>query len=286
MDFEANELRIKVDSGLTLAVKQWGDPEGPAILALHGWLDNAASYTKLAQGLEGYRFLALDFVGHGYSDHRVTGQRYHMVDHVDDVLAVADSLSLDQFVLIGHSMGAGIATLTAGSFPERVSRLVLLEGVGLHTSDESRAPEILRKAVLDLSAAGMKQKPIYETIDGAVQMRMKALGGISHEAASLLCERGLVPVAGGFTWRSDPRLRMSSAIRFSEDMMLAFLAVINAPTLVIMGEQSFLSSDDRMKQRAKLLGAEYLVYPGNHHLHLEPDTCNQVVQAVSAFLEQ
>ena len=58
------EIRVQVN-GMELAAKQWGDPELPAIIALHGWLDNAASYDRLAPALKNHRVIALDFAGHG-----------------------------------------------------------------------------------------------------------------------------------------------------------------------------------------------------------------------------
>ena len=115
---QCEELRINV-SGYTLAAKQWGDATKPALLALHGWLDNAATYDLIAPHLADYRVIALDFAGHGYSDHLPEGMRYHMLDNVDDVVGVADALGLESFVLMGHSMGAGISSLLAGAFPDK-----------------------------------------------------------------------------------------------------------------------------------------------------------------------
>ena len=123
----AKEEKFQV-FGQTLAALSW-DGEGEPVLALHGWLDNAASYIPLASQWQ-RPMVALDFSGHGHSDHRPDGVVTHLVDHVRDVLAVADQLGWQRFTLVGHSMGAGIACLFAAAFPERISRLVLIEGLG------------------------------------------------------------------------------------------------------------------------------------------------------------
>ena len=233
------DIRIDV-AGVELAAKQWGDPDKPAIIALHGWLDNAASYDMLAPALTDYRVIGLDFAGHGFSGARPAGCRYHMLDNVDDVIGLADALDLEQFILMGHSMGAGIATYTAASYPERVARLILIEGIGTVANTPAEAPRILRSAVEDMKKAHAKRKPVYETREEAIEARSQAIGGISVEAARILCQRGLEPVESGVTWRSDPRLKMNSALRLTEEMIAGFLQALTMPTLLIRGEDSFV----------------------------------------------
>lgn len=278
------EIRINV-AGRELAAKQWGDSDQPAIVALHGWLDNAATFDRLAPLLEGYRVIAMDFAGHGFSGHRPEGMRYHMLDNVDDVEGLVDALDLDSFVMMGHSMGAGIATLLSGSFPERIKKLVLIEGVGPHASEDSEAPNILRKAVTDMKRAGAKRKPIYETREEAIEARMKGIGGISHGASASLCSRGLVEVPGGYTWRSDHRVTMSSAIRLTESMVGAYLQKLVMPTLLITGNQSFFDGNPVFAKRAALIpDLNHVALEGNHHLHVEPDTYLPVADAINEFL--
>lgn len=278
------EIRVQV-GGIELAAKQWGDAEKPAILALHGWLDNAASYDHIAPMLEHYRVIALDMAGHGYSAHRAEGVRYHMLDNVDDVIGFADALELDRFVLMGHSMGAGIATYTAAAFPERVEKLILLEGIGTQASEPHEAPAVLRKAVEDMKKAHTKRKPVYESKAEAITARAQSIGSISEAAAAILCSRGLTTLENGFTWRSDPRLKMSSAIRLTEGMVMAHLAALSMPVLLIRGEQSFLATTPFLQKRADCIPhCTRLDLPGNHHLHLEPDTFTAVGQAINQFL--
>lgn len=278
------EIRVNV-RGLELAAKQWGDADLPVILALHGWLDNAATYDRLAPMLQGYRVIAMDFAGHGYSGHRPEGVRYHLLDHVDDVIGFADAMGLERFILLGHSMGAGIATYTAAAFPERVEKLILLEGIGSHSSPAADGPTILRQAVEEMKKAGAKRKPVYEAKEEAISARAQSIGGISEDAAMVLCSRGLEKVEGGYTWRSDPRVKMASIIRLSEDMVLAHLAALSMPALLIRGEQSFFAATPLLQQRAATIPqCQQVSLPGHHHLHLERDTCTAVAQAIQPFI--
>ena len=97
--------------GARLAWREWGEPEEPAVLALHGWLDNAASFDALAPLLQGYRVIAPDLPGSGQSDHRGPEGSYNIWDDLPDLVALTRELGLAHYRLLGHSRGAAIATL-------------------------------------------------------------------------------------------------------------------------------------------------------------------------------
>ena len=150
----ASERTIEIP-GLTLAARVHGPDDGLPVLALHGWTDNAATFDRLAPLLPGLRIVALDLAGHGLSGRRV-GAPYHFIDYVADVAAAAEALGWRQFTLLGHSLGAGVAALLAGTWPDRVRKLVLLEGLGPMTDLEAEAPARLREALAAEFAAGRR----------------------------------------------------------------------------------------------------------------------------------
>lgn len=261
----------------------WGPVGGPVVLAIHGWLDNAASFRRLGPALTGHRVIAIDLAGHGLSDHRPPGLRYHHVDNVDDVLAVADALGCDHYVLLGHSMGAGIAPMVAAIDP-RVSRMILVEGIGSQTSAPEKAVETLREAVTDLRKSLKARMPVYTDRGAAIDARTRAIGQISSAAAGLLCDRGLATCEGGLTWSSDPRLRASSALRFTEAAVLTILCEVRIPVLVILGDSSPFKVESYYHDRlASLADVRVCKLPGNHHLHLEEATCVAVAESVRGF---
>ena len=290
MVMDATPVSCTLRNGLTITGLSWGDPEQPRLLALHGWLDNAASYHNLAPRLaEQFHVVAMDFAGHGLSSHRPEGVRYHLLDNVDDVILFADALGWDSFHLIGHSMGAGIATYVASCFPERILSLALIEGIGTHSTEPGEAPKVLRKAVKDMERAPDIRKPVYGSLDEAVKARTSVVGMISEAAARHLCERGTGPVdaadpGSGLTWTSDPRLKMTSALRLTEALVEAFVANLQPPVIFVGGEQGFGSRMPALDERLALISRlTKVVLPGNHHLHLEPDTCSAVADALLAF---
>jgi hypothetical protein len=99
---EGRAFSVTAD-GLTYAGLEWGDPNGYPILALHGWLDNALSFSVIAPFLSEYRLIALDLSGQGLSDHRSPDATYHIWDDVPQLLSVVATLELDQLTVLGHS---------------------------------------------------------------------------------------------------------------------------------------------------------------------------------------
>lgn len=263
------ECRITLPH-LELAAQVWGDDTLPPLVALHGWLDNAGSFARLAPQLAArYRVIALDLPGHGHSDHLVAGASYHYLDYVQVVLAAADALRLDRYSLLGHSLGAGIAALVAAASPERIERLLLIEGLGPLGDDGSHTLQRFRDA---LAPRGDNGKPlrIFRDVAQAVAARSMA-SGLPAELARPIVERGLLEADGGWRWRSDPRLTRPSAVRLAEAQVHALLRGIAAPTALLLAQPatSYLPSAP-MQVRAECVANITVSHlDGGHHLHLE-----------------
>lgn len=270
---KAEELHLQTP-WLQIAARVWGSTDGMPVLAIHGWLDNAASFDGLAALLPGIRLAAIDLAGHGYSSHRPPGVPYHFVDFIPDVLAAADALGWERFALLGHSMGGGIASLIAASFPERVMRLAMIEGLGPPTSHTADAPDHLRKSVAQMHALRSKPAITYPTVEAAIQARCQS-GGLSWAAARCLVERGLRELHGGFMWRTDPRLRFVSPLYLSEEQILAYMERITAPALLLCAANGYLVERRYMQERYARLGSlQVRIIEGGHHPHLEhPESC-------------
>ncbi|MEO7916593.1 MAG: alpha/beta hydrolase [Dokdonella sp.] len=272
---------------LTVAAKAWGDPSLPPLLALHGWLDNAASFDGLAPLLESHYVVAIDLVGHGRSDWRNADGWYYWLDHLDDVHQVFDCLGWQSADLLGHSLGGTLASSFAATFPDRVQRLILIEALGpLPMAQEQTVPQ-LRKGISARAAWQPSQLRIFPSMERAAQTRMRA-NELSKGAAMTLVERGLVEVDGetgnGYRWSSDPRLLLPSLQRYSEQQVLAILDSIVAPTLLLLADPAhpyatLATMQSRIERVAKI---QCQRLPGNHHLHLESPA--PVAAAIKQFL--
>jgi pimeloyl-ACP methyl ester carboxylesterase len=265
---DATDLHFRA-AGLRLAALAWGDDATPPALCLHGWLDNAESFRPLAEALEGARrVVALDLPGHGHSEHFGTGWSGHFVDVVPAVVRVIETLGDGGRVdLIGHSMGAGIAAVVAGSFPSLIQRLVLIEGFGPMADEADNAPTRLAKALA--AERALKPSRTWPSFEAAVTARMKGLTELDLMAAHRLVERGAEAVPGGYRFRYDPRLRLPSRVRFTEDQVCAFLASITAPVLAIRATQGWPFPEEVVARRAAAIAdLRVETVTGGHHVHL------------------
>jgi pimeloyl-ACP methyl ester carboxylesterase len=277
---EAFELAVPLG---TVRGLRAGTPGATPVLALHGWLDNAASFIPLAPHFDALDLRAVDLPGHGASDHLAQGADYSFAGAVHSVLDIADALGWARFALLGHSMGAGIASLVAAACPERVTRLVAIEALGALADTPENTVDRLRQAVTATRALPGKRLRVFPDLDIAVRARMKA-NGLTEPVARLLVERGVVAVEGGWSWSSDPRLTLPTMVRMTEAQVDNLVAGIACPTRVVFAEpaQSYLPDALRRARAARLPDGDLVVIAGSHHLHMEDPQA--VADAIGDFL--
>lgn len=256
--------------GHTIAAQGWGDEDATiTVLALHGWLDSSASFSRLAPLIHGARVIAVDLPGHGLSSHKPPGASYHFVDAVCDTVAIIDALGLAHVVLLGHSMGAGISTLVAGLLPSQVQGACLVEGLGPLTDDPEKAVTRLSHSLTQQHKQVPSRKRVFPDLD-AVSQRLELAQQVSPEGATLLAARATEEIDDGFQWRADPRLRVPSRVRFTEAHVHAFLSAIRAPVRLIQAEDGFPFDRPVMEARiSKVHDLQLVTVPGHHHVHLD-----------------
>ena len=265
---------------LTLHAQLWGDQAAAPLLVLHGWLDNAGSFARLAPLLaERYRVIVLELPGHGHSDHLAAGANYRYLDYVQAVLAAAEVLQLDRYSLLGHSLGAGIAALVAAATPGRIEQLLLIEGLGPLGDDGIHTLQRFRDA---FAPRGQHAKPlrVFRSIEQAASAR-NLVSGLAAELAQPIALRGLIETEGCWRWRSDPRLTQPSPVRLAESQIHALLRGIEAPTALMLAQPatSYLPSAPMQARVACVPNITVTHLDGGHHLHLEHPT------AVAAWID-
>ena len=275
------ELGFDIPFGRIAGLRS-GTPGGPKVLALHGWLDNAASFLPLAAQLPALDLVMLDLPGHGRSSHLGPGADYNLLVTVNAVLDVADALEWERFALLGHSMGAGIGSILAASLPQRVERLVAIEALGALAEAPERTAQRLRDGVAAARALPSKKLRVFPDLGAPVRARMQA-NQLSEASARLLVERGVTAVDGGFVWSSDPRLTLPALQRMTEAQVRALIAAIDCPVRVIFADpaQTYLPEPLRSERAALLPHGDLVVLPGIHHLHMEAPA--EIARAIGGF---
>ncbi|WP_223787403.1 alpha/beta hydrolase [Marinicella meishanensis] len=269
----------------TIRGLQWGHGNRHPVLALHGWLDNAASFWHLAPLLAAHdlELTAIDFPGHGHSDHRAPGHNYGFIDYVMDVQAVLDQLPRP-ITLLCHSMGAAIAVMYAAAFPEHIKQMVLLENLGpVPPHQPGKAAESLREALKLWRRHSLEHKRHYTDVEQAIQARQEATP-MATEIIRPLVERGLQSGQQGLHWRTDKRLRLRSFFRMSEAQIQEFLGATTVPTQLLIAEpRSYALQYPMFEARLKALNPErFDQLPGDHHLHM--GQAKAVAAAILDFL--
>lgn len=269
--------------GIRVAALEWHE-QGMPVIAIHGWLDNAASFLPLAPFLKDTHLLAPDLVGHGHSDHLPESGDYHLADGCRWIVALADAMGWERFALIGHSMGAAVASITAAAVPERVAGLVMIDGIGPMAVPAETEVKRLR-ILFNEEAKGAKPSRPWPDIESAVKIRQR-LGrfDIGCDAATLIARRGMIKTDDGYLWRHDERLQGAGTHYYSEEQAQTILRNIKAPTLLISADDGALTGwKGRDSRKACIPHLKQVELHGKHHLHMEqPQT---VALVINDFLE-
>ncbi|MEM0954534.1 MAG: alpha/beta hydrolase [Pseudomonadota bacterium] len=267
-------------SGRQLSALVWGQPGATPVLALHGWLDNAASFIPLGQRLHEVELVALDMAGHGHSDHRGPDGEYNVWSDLPDIEAVLDQLNWSQCTLLGHSRGAIIATLYACSRPQRVQRLALLDGLQPPPVDISETPVQFAQYLDDKKRLQDRPARVFDSVEEALAVRRRF--GLGDEEVRGIVERNLAKVDDGWRWRFDQRLQGASAMKLSAAHSEAILAGISIPGLLLLARDGL----GRLNSLPALPnGMRSVFVEGSHHCHID-DAVDEVAQLLMDFFQE
>lgn len=271
-----------------LSAQRWHEGGTPTI-ALHGYLDNANSFNYLASRMPELDIIALDFAGHGHSDHRPQDVAYRVELDIEDVLVVARQAGWDSFNLIGHSMGAEIGSQLTGLFPDKVKKLVCIDGIANGGEAEdvitSRSKRMLANVKISAASASGSSLRAYASLE-EMAARVAASNGQHVGSALELIERGHREVEGGYTWITDPKLRQEAWEMPGLAELEEMIKRTTAPTLVITaggGQDWFRASLERIRAFHPALSEVNI--EGSHHLHMEEPSAQEVVTQVRNFFE-
>ena len=224
--------------GLQYHVRHWGKEGAPLIVMLHGWMDVSASFQFVVDHLQqDWHVIAPDLRGFGLTETPGT-DTYWFPDYLGDLDALLDHYAPDGAInLLGHSMGANVVGLYAGTRPERVRRLVNLEGFGLPTTFPEQAPGRYRKWLDEL-----RQKPVLRTYASQAEVAarlQKTNPRLSHERAAFLSGFWAKENAQG-RWEilGDPAHKQTSPLLFHVEEVMACWQQITAPVLWMQADDT------------------------------------------------
>jgi len=277
-------------NGLDHHVVEWApapgaDVAGTAVL-LHGYMDAAATWEKVARLLSnaGLRVVAPDMRGFGESARAPEGSYYHFPDYVADLAGLIDSLGAPApLLLVGHSMGGTIATLFTGAFPERVTKLAVLEGLGPPDGNLASLPGRIRNWVEQSRDARARPERAMGSVEDAFR-RLAANhpnvvpAELREKVLHLVRELG----DGRVGWRADPLHKTSSPMPFFAEGYMACARQITCPVLYVSGgPEGFHVEDEEERLLAFKSLERVLLSRAGHMMHwTDPDG---LAEALVAF---
>ncbi|MDR5834311.1 alpha/beta hydrolase [Caballeronia sp. LZ034LL] len=228
--------------GVRLHVRRWGPPDAPMLFMLHGWMDIGASFQFVVDALpDDWQVLAPDARGFGLSDWPVArsgGGHYYFPDYLADLERLLDRYTPDVPAnLVGHSMGANLALLYAGVRPERVRRVVDLEGFGLPGARASQAPGRLAQWLDDQRAPPTLRS--YASLDEVAERLIRTNPRLAPARARHLAQYWSREEADGrFHLLADPAHKMRGPTLYRLDEVSATWARVTAPVLHVEAKDS------------------------------------------------
>jgi pimeloyl-ACP methyl ester carboxylesterase len=269
-------------NGYELTAKEWQPGGSIKVLALHGWLDNAASFDVLAPLLVDCHVIALDLPGQGLSAHKSPQASYNIWDDLLDILAVADALEWPRFHLLGHSRGAIISMLLGATSADRVQSMLLLDGIWPMSVKIEDSAKQLASFIQQNRTLSEKKLPSYRSIEAAIKARCKS-ARMSELAARPIVERGLEHRGDRYCWTSDPRLTTASAFKFSVGHIESLVKAITIPCMLLLAEQGMGGHKEVLEQVSALPTVDCQSLPGSHHFHMESEAAEIAAIALGFF---
>ena len=289
--------------GLRHHVLQWGDasrvtPQRPPLLMLHGWMDVAASFQFVVDALTTERFvLALDFRGFGLTDSPIADS-YWFPDYLGDLDAVLDAMLPNQSIdLLGHSMGGNVAMLYAGIRPQRIRKLVNLEGFGMPASKPAHAPKRYVQWLDELKTP--IELRTYDSLAAVAQRLRKTNPLLPEQRADWLAQHwsrqriNADGTPGVFEILGDAAHKRANPVLSQVAEVLECWKLITAPLLWLEGDQTDIGkwwgsryTKPEFHQRLSVVAKveKHVLSPAGHMLH--HDQPEALAQRLEAFLNQ
>jgi len=236
---------------LRLHYVDWGNPDAPPLLLVHGGRDHCRSWDWVAQELRhDWHVIAPDLRGHGDSAWSPDGS-YTIASHLYDLAQLIHQLELTPVTMVAHSLGGSASLRYAGVFPETVRKLVVIEGLA-HIPESvleanAQPPHVRWRHWIDERRRMAGRAPHrYASIEQALARMRAENEHLSVEQARHLTIHGVSRNEdGSYSWKFDNYVRSRVPLEMSEEQLHALWKRINCPVLLCWGRNSWAHDPSR-----------------------------------------
>ncbi|MBW8784736.1 MAG: alpha/beta hydrolase [Novosphingobium sp.] len=278
-----------ISQRLRLHYVDWGNPEAPPLILQHGGRDHCRSWDWVAQELrDDWHVIAADLRGHGDSAWSPDGD-YSMNAFVYDFAQLVHSLGYEQVSIIAHSLGGNIATRFAGLYPQKVGKLVNIEGLGptpeqAAERDARPIADRIREWIADKRKAAGRMPRRYPTIEAAYARMKEENAYLTDEQARHLTIHAISRNEDGtWSWKFDNYLNVWAVTDLPQGEIEALWAAVTCPLLLLYGSDSFASNPERDGRARHFSDARVIEYANAGHW-LHHDQFRRFMKDVKHFL--
>ena len=274
---------------LRLHYVDWGNPDAPPLILLHGGRDHCRSWDWVAEELRhDWHVIAPDLRGHGDSEWSTDGT-YNVMTCVYDLAQLIHQKKLAPVTIVSHSYGGNISLRYTGLYPDSVRRIVAIEGLGpspkiLKERENEDYADRIRKWVDDKRGAAGRTPRKYASLDEAYQRMKEENGYLSAEQAKHLTIHGISQNEdGSYSWKFDNYFRVWPPFDIPMEALHKLWGAITCPTLLLYGADSWASNPAEDGRSEYFKNAEVKLYENAGHW-LHHDQFDRFMSDVRAFI--
>jgi pimeloyl-ACP methyl ester carboxylesterase len=269
----------------------WGNEDAPPLLLLHGGRDHARSWDWVARDLRrDHHVIAPDLRGHGDSSWAIGGH-YTVAEFVLDIAQLLDTLDLFPVTIVGHSLGGSVGIHYTAIYPDRVKKLVAIEGLGpppaiLAQHKDKHIWERAHEWIQQVRVFSSRLPRRYPSIEAAARRMLEANSFLSPAQAHHLTVHGVARNEDGtYTWKFDNYVRIFYPQRYGAAEIRDLWGRITCPTLLMRGAESWASDPSEDGRAEAFQNARLVNVPkAGHWVH--HDRLDEFLREVRAFLDE
>lgn len=281
--------RVFFSQRLRLHYVDWGNPDAPPLLLLHGGRDHCRNWDWVAQDLrKDWHIIAPDLRGHGDSQWSQDGS-YRMDSYIYDLAQLIHQQKMAPLTLIAHSLGGNIALRYTGLYPETVKKLVAIEGLGPSPRSIAKRAHLtlverMHTWVDEQRALSGRLPRRYASIEEALKRMQEQNGHLTPEHARHLTQHGVNQNEDGtYSWKFDNYVRSWPAYDMPYEEIDKLWGRITCPTLLIYGKESWASNPEGDGRLNNFQNAKVVTIPNAGHW-VQHDQLDRFLAEVRAFL--
>lgn len=278
-----------ISQRLRLHYVDWGNPEKPLLLLIHGGRDHCRSWDWTAQALrEDWHVVAMDHRGHGDSEW-VSDGNYLASDMIYDVAQFIRQFDAEEVTIVAHSMGGNVCLRFAATYPELVRRMVIIEGLGASPQriaelEQKSYPVRLREWLDKKHKSAGRMPRRYASIEDALARMIEENSYLTPEQARHLTIHGVNRNEDGtYSWKFDPHLNNWPPHEFEQAKLPELWAAITCPVLMLYGADSWASNPEKDGRLAPFRDARVIEFENAGHW-LHHDQFDRFIATLKDFL--